>query len=427
MRKLQGICLVYDINSTYLNCYFKEFFKWIGISYVGCFCRADVDSFVRSQKSQLDEVIDLGKVLSLSEKDRMSELLKQGTIRNVLGDSGRPPIELLRNLLAKFENDYFGSRGKSLMDALLDIYDECGLVCFLYDYTLLLSQKLNGDGCQKVYKALTDALYRLDEIFDKYHTVCSGQDFHMLAHVLYAKYHCQKMIDELLFTQNKVLEFDTATYINEVNKIYDYDRDFLKAEYLKAGVVKLDSLYRPLGKTILNFCVKNSPADVCKSIYYYELAKWLETDNQPMEAEKMFQMSYKKNPTNVKAIFKLAVYKLNKAEIEPAKILLKRIAERWNLDEQEKQIPPRDLEYAYKANMLLAEIDKMSVHYAETAERILGFIRLVRDTESGEDKNIIEALYPDEHFRREICEAMLQRLDAKCLFTSILKKQGSER
>lgn len=420
MGKLQGICFVYDINSTYLNCYFKEFFKWIGVSYAGCFYRIDFDVFAGFRKYQFDEVVDVGGVLDQTERDRVSELSKQRMVRTISGDLGQPPVELLRNLLAELGNDSFEKQKDPLMDRLLTIYDQFDMVNLLYDYTLLLSQRLGEGNCRNIYDILNGVLTEVNQAVLKYYMI-KDRDPVKLAYAMYAKCHCEKMIDELLYAQNKALKFDVVAYIRDVNKIYEFDPEYFKAEYLKADVVKLDSLYRPLGKTFLNFCVKSCPVDVCKSFYYYGLAKWLETDNQPIEAEKMFQMAYKKNPTNVKAIFKLAVYKLNKSEIELAKILLKRIAERWDIEGQKKQIPPRDLEYAYKANRLLAEIDKLSFHYAETAEQILKFIRSVKDTESGVSGNIMETLYPNETFRKDICEAMLQRLDAKCLLAYRLK------
>ncbi len=415
MNRLRGICIVYDLKDSYTDCYFKEFFKWIGVSYAECLYDADMSVFTEPGRGKFDVIVAIGDTLIATEAEKIAEVSGAKLIHQ---DSNNQcsDHERLKSFLNELSATTLSNEASTLLKELADIYKEYKLVSYLYAYTQVLFQKMDKVCSQNTYKILKHALSAVETFLnDRVSVYRNHKPNDFIANILYAKYNCQSIINEMLNIQNKSLEYNTEDYLNSINEIYDYDPDFFKVEFLKSKVAELDSMYWLYGKTYLESCIEECPIDLCKSFHYYGLAKWLERDEQLYASGKAYRIAYQKNPTNIKAIFKLAVDRLKKKENETAEILLKQIANMWDVSTRIKEISPRDLEYAYKVRMLLFEIDKTAIHYAEESDQILKFIQESKEGEMGDDNSFIEKLYPDKEFRREICDAMLQRLKAQCL------------
>lgn len=409
MNKLNEICILYNASSVYVTCYFKEFFKWIGVSYVGCELPMDLETFLRFEKNQFAVVLDIGGILENNERANISQLSKERKIRTV-SLLEKKPVELLRFFWREVKNVYLDEAQNELMQELITIYEANHLVSYLYDYTMLLASQFGEDISESLYNVLKETIGELESVILKY----SQRQEAGVQYAVYAKFNCQKILDELLYDQGEALEYRVESYLSEIMEIYRYDPTFFKVEYLKAKVTDFDSLYRPLGKTYLEACIQGCQSDVCKSYQYYALEKWLEADGQPSQAEKIYRLAFKKNPVNVKAIFKLAIYELNRGELELAEMLLKQLSKRWQLETELSQVLPRDLEYAYKVNRLLGENEKLSKKHIEAADLILGCIRAIGKENGMIPNKFIEQLYPNSKMRVEICRAMLQRLDPRC-------------
>lgn len=421
MKGFRTICFIHTDEDSYQVCYLKQFFKWIGFSYfsfvpgnlgVGCEIlnkpeNRDFDIVVsinqaaQRNDSQIQDVFgsrfipfEFGK--DESKKEKMGQLIKDVEERAL---SGNKPI---------------------VIEGLLYIYQELDMADILYEYTNVLLNLADD----KLFTAILEKYEKAVEELDKLEKTI-GADENMKEYFLFAKYSCQRKVNELYELKNWIFEYDTGKMIEQIDDIYQFDPGFYRAEYLKAKTAEQDLMERVRAKRFYYECIQKSTIEVCKSYLYYQLGKWQDNGRQVYDAKKSFERAYECNPTNIKAVFKMAVYAKRIRDKQTEVKYLKLLIDSWEERQKNKSlIPLMDLEYAYKSYMLMDDACRTSIGddtYYSKANEILNF---TKELYSGADEKkdyFVTKLYGADHpdTIKCICEATSCRMDIRCKYLGL--------
>lgn len=415
MRGLRSICFIYRKENAYDACYLKEFFKWIGFSYLDCL---NVESGLLSkhpEKAMFDVIVNINSGMSEEDEMELAKTLSSHFIDlSVVGSM--KDDQILDTLLRKIIDELSLNERSELLLRLANIYEKHRLVSVLYEYSSVLLEKLGEEEYEDAYRRFEAALHNLETVLRENRMGDPKEDT-FLEYVLYAKYFCQRNLNTLLRMQGRMLDYNVDEYMEKVNEIYSYDESFFKVEYLKAKAAQQDCQYNAFFAFFMERCIEQCPVDICRSYYYYSLAKWSETNRQHIEASKAYRLSYYNNPTNIKAIFKIAVENREIGKQELAVQFFEEIINIWRDQDEMGMMPPREIEYTYKVRMLISKAKDIHLkgNYIDSAEKYLQFIRKLKDPKNVQEHYFIKRLYGTQERIEKMCNAMLGRLDQQCL------------
>lgn len=414
MDNLRTICFVYNKNKAYEACYLKCFFKWTGFVYENYLYGSKQNIFEKPQDCTFDIIVNIDHAMPGHEWQGLEGRTRARLVG--LDTDGREDKRILSDLVARIKGAYPGMEGFETMEELAEIYGRNRLVELLYFYTFVLLRKMEPFFAAAYGKKLRTALGEVEDCIKRHPD-------QMVEYALFAKYYCQKLMNDIRLIQKTVPEFPVDPFLKSVNGIYGHDPGFLKAEYLKAKVAEQNCMYNSFARLFLEDSIALCPVDVCKSYFYYSLGKWKENHKEPYEAAKAYDRSFAHNQNNIRAIFKIAVEQKRTNELELEKKFLWKIIDVWTDEDPIGGIPPMEIEYAYKVRMLMSEIvdPQQKKWWEDAAGRYMRFLDRNCHGDGPLPGTFFEKLYhddrgghPAEEKVKAVCQAMRCRLSLKC-------------
>ncbi len=413
MEGFRNICFIHTDEDSYQACYFKQFFKWIGFSYfsyvpgsMGVKC----DILKKPENRGFDIVVSINQ--AAEQADREIAGLFAGQFISFVLPQGADKNTNINLLIEKVQEKVPKSAENGVISELLKIYKKNDMAEILYEYTNVLIKQADETLYTAVYEKYDKILKELDILGDKI-DAAKG----MMEYFLYAKYSCQRKMNELYDLKSWIFKYDPAQMIGQMDEIYRYDPGFYRVEYLKAKTAELDLMERVRAKQFFYNCIQKSTIEVCKSYLHYQLGKWQDAGRQIYEAEKSYECAYKCNPADIKAVFKMAVYakkiRDKQTEIKYLQLLINRWEERCH---KRHRVPLMDLEYAYKAYMLMDDASRTSIvdnKYYLVAMDILEFVKNLE--KEADDTYFVKNLYGSDTMKH-ICRGIACRMDISCKY-----------
>lgn len=423
--KVGEACIIHSISDYASANFLKEFMKWVGISFFDFVYHEndeEMNCLLEKQNNHFDFILYVndnnqrwrkryGHLSSANVDITLKKITKaDNEVTNVLND-------VWSEMFKRYDGaeEYVKSFNK-----LFDVY-----VCFNVFHKLINNKYQLSIDYTKSYdvNTLMDELgnennewKEVANCLEKYmsvHGKCSG-----LEHVIYALVYSQRKITELSGMLGEKMPYSSQSMLNTLNSIYDTNPYFYMTESLKAKVVGMNMEDLVFSLSYMKNCTELCPADACSSFHFYRLGKLFERFKRPVMAKTAYEISYKKNPLNFRALFKVIVNEINFWKYEEARMHIRQLLRilqvgEINAEEYMKRLymlPPIELEYVCKCYILLARIQQIETGNSG------GFYEKAQEVEKSVDKNeYLRAVYAEkcvkmkERLRGRLSEAVIQR------------------
>lgn len=424
MNGFRSICFVHTIEDSYVTCYLKQFFKWTGfvyLEYIPGSMGSSIDILRKPENQKFDMMVSLNHALQDNNGtdiadcygDRFYELNFQ------LQEKAE---DVMERLMDQLKDTILRNTDIFVFEKLYELYQEFGMASVLYEYTMILLNGMDDSFFVALDNKFEQVLYKMEQ-FEKCQKH-SAQDRGMWEYFLFAKYFCQRKANELCLFKDWILYYPIDELLKNLNEIYRYDDGFHRVEYLKAKAAEQSLMHRVYAKGYYFKGLEKSSIEVCKSYLFYQLGKWLEKNQQAYEAGIAFINSYKTNPANLKAVFKLAVGAKRTKDLDAERHYLSCMVENWRLFHEKKQmLPLMELEYAYKSYMLMDKLMRKDIsdkRFYNIGKEILQFTETMG--KEARDDYFIYWLYTDDE-RKKISHAIALRMDINC--KELVKEEGN--
>ena len=371
-------CIIHSIHDYVFAMFFKEFMKWIGISFFDfTYHDTDVQLNKELKKSRLDFILyindkdntwkkqynDLARVHVDIDMKRYSDDIwcaegtdESGSVLNasILKDAFREVIK---------KNFDESSKIQMIFNYLAEVYCEHNVLhkmldnkyrlSLAYSETFTLAMFLEeleaqSNSWDKIIVALEDK----EENFGK----VTGFENYIYA-LVYSKRKSAELADILRWKT----PYHVDVLLENLDSIYSFSRNFYMGESLKAKVASMDPNFLAMSVFCMENCIEVCPSDACNSFHYYRMGKHYELLGRNEDAWVIYQKAYEKNRLNFRALFKLAVNKITTKKYEEAEEYLKMILRILQLqsadgewkEENLRYLPVLELEYACKCFLLL--------------------------------------------------------------------------
>ncbi len=422
MEGFRTICFIHKAEHSYHACGIRQFFKWIGFSYFSFLPGSlgiGLDILKKPENQDFDIVVNMNRAAQENGSD-ISELFGNRWI-DLEFKENEPIKDIMDHLISKIYEIVPGSRS-DVIDELYRIYHQFDMAEVVYEYTCVLLKLAEKELYDLVLEKYESIIQELDKSEPRLEI--SGK---MMEYFLFAKYCCYRNVNGLYELQKWSYEYPVKELINNIDRIYEYDPDFYRAEYLKAKASEQSIMEQVYAKQFFYKCIKNSRIEVCKSYLYYHLGKWQERGRQIVDAQQSYKKAYQLNPASMKAVFKLAVYAKKAGDSQTEAKYLNLIIDFWKLNEKNKcRLTLMDVEYVYKAYMLLDDakrVNMQDLRYYSAAQEVLDFTKDL--CKNAEKNSFIKRLYGNKV--KYVCKAMSGRMDIKCLFNNKVWKNNYGR
>lgn len=412
------------MEDTYRAYYIKEFFKWIGLSYVAVVNKPGRNIFDNEEYYKFDVIVNYNDAIDKDQCQKIEERTKNALV-SVDDKDGKSENNLLELLINEIiGNKFDGNRMlQGLFMALSKIYDVYDMINLLYEYTFILLSGLPENICDAIFKRCITITEKIDQLVQ---LQINAKRIIGMEYALYAKYYSIKQVNEFLWIKKRPLQYDTEKYLNEVNEIYNYDKEYFKVEALKGKMAELDPRFSALPKIFLENAIQGCPIKICKSYHFYTWGKWKERNGELFEANLAYQKAYAADATNFKAIFKLAVEQKKMEQDLSAKNFLEEIINELSvLFINKDEMSLREIEYLYKVFILITEIGEpqFQVQYYEKAEQCMEHINSLIEDSTKNDFTL--KMYRSPAVKAIFAETMKRRLK-KNLWNCIEDNMGDE-
>lgn len=375
--KVGEACIIHSMEDYATANYFKEFFKWTGLSFFDFVYHEnneELNLILQDGSNHFDFIIYIhdkedrwkqkyGKLTSLNvdipDDFDLQEVITNHNIPESLGDIW----------IRMFSRCVEGTDYATVFAALFKIYVECNIFHKLINNNYLLSvDYIDGYEVKLLLEELNEekkqwkvTVEKLTEFRENY-SIRLGME-----HVLYALVYSQRKISEISGMLREKMPYSTQKMLETLNSIYKINPYFYMAESLKAKVVAMNIEDLVFSATFMKNCTELCPSDACNSFHYYRLGKLFEKFNRPQMAKTAYEISYKKNPLNFRALFKIIVSDINFRNYVTAhthifqllQILQVENMEDMNYERRLKLLPPIELEYVCKCYILLARVKQL--------------------------------------------------------------------
>ena len=418
MNGFRSACIINKPKENVKAAKIQGFFKWIGISYVTLISKEDNvchDPVLKENRECLDVTVYLKE-----EETTFYNWTSQSFEKTVIVDENQnTTYGIVSFILRNLYQTVMEVQSDSVFEELISIYEKYSLSSELanIDYSL----KMHSDIAEDDYNIQKNKWENIIKDLEKIQQEELDKNREYLKHALiYSKRKVNELCNLLSFARI----YSTQALCEETDEIYEYDEEFYEAECLKSKIVLLDSQYQLLSVLYLQRCIERCPVAACRSFYYYRLGKQYEIHGRRDRAVSVYEKAYKTNSANVRALFKLGVYHINKREFE--------IAEQYFLDilkclhltnvqedqlvDQINELSAIELEYASKSYILLAKIARLDdqgiryeLHLYEQARKI---------ADSLDDNVYLKEMYSDEKERNRVKKC----LEGKLALENIKKK-----
>lgn len=421
---------MYEEKNAYEVAYLKEFFKWIGFTYLEIPVEQqkitevitkerdnyNFDVFVLlkghndSTWNRADAPGFGGEVIELDIKEHTERELLTDLINKIGSNTNLVPEER-------------SSAYCSVFNKLREIYEDNSLVNCLFEYTSILIDHMDTENRKDTERIICtrfeSALAELDSFISERK---SSNETECMEYVLYAKFSSQTYVNRMAYKRGEILEYRPEEFYTASNEVYEYDKDMYKTELLKARVAEQNIAYKGIPRVFYESALQACKIPVCKSIHYYNIGKWEAKNGAPYDAMASFRQAYFYDNNNIKVIFKVAVQKKELGETETARIFLNQGIDALPEPKDAKYMSPKAMEYAYKFRLLMADIVSEYVRrdYEEDAYAYLKYIESLSADDNKDMNAFTVRMFPSGEkgkviSRKAICASMLVRLKGRKL------------
>lgn len=426
MKGFRTICFIHSPIHSYEVCYLKQFFKWIGFSYVTYTpgsVGVGMDILKEPENQGFDIIVSLNQEAQKTDATIADFFDHRFIDLNIEGNqSGAELLEELIEKICKTVLD--GNEGnRALLGNLAEIYTQNQLVKILYEYTLILMEDIGEQFFTEMCFCTQEAIRQLVDLRQEMECKKSTNMYCMIEYLLFARFSCQRRLNELWKMKSWMLEYPVPKMLEDLDAIYEYDKNFYRVEFLKAKVAEQDIMHNVYAKGYYHKAIEKCDIKLCKSYLFYQLGKWLDRNEQIYTSGQAYYRAYECNPTNIKAIFKLVVDAKRKKEKDLERKYLKLLIRNWEATQEYKAaLSLMDLEYAYKAYMLLDDLDRTSMQdmrfYLE-AKKVLDYTKDLFSKAEG--SYFVRRMYDSDgrpydakEVIKRVCFAIASRMDINC-------------
>ncbi len=372
-----------------------------------------MDILRKPENQGFDVIVDLNQVAQRKDSSIVSSFGGRFVTLDVA--EGQREEDLLEQLIEEIKNIILKDYNIEALYELAQIYINNQMVKVLYEYTVILMESMGDTFFSNVRQSVQEALRQVNTVLENMGKPDLADRYSMMEYVLYAKYSCQRKINELYKMRKWVFEYPVPKMLEDLEEIYKYDKGFYRVEFLKAKVAEQSLMRNAYAKMFYHNAINECEVDLCRSYLFYQLGKWLDNNKQIYTAGQAFYRAFECNPVNMKAIFKLAVDARRKKAGNLERKYLGLLIEKWESSEEHKGfLPLMELEYAYKTYMLLDELERRDMQdkrFYSKGKEVLAYTKNL-GSEAGENY-FIKRLYNKEEIKG-ISIAIACRMDIKC-------------
>lgn len=436
VHNLRNIVIIHPRKENVLATYFREFVKWIGFSYFDFTCNGEmeINNILVNQEQMFDIYLMIGNGSRDWDNDKAikiqvesEEIWKDGSLR-------KEPLRFMWEKVyteKHIEDDGF----KQTISELIEIYCDQNLLNKLYSDKINICKadcepELRMEHKKKImdqYSKWLETIKKLKSYKESMNkTENSGEEY-----LKYAMLFCCRKMNEICRMIKKATPYDTSELISLADEIYTIDEEFYIVEELKAKIARTDSMYQLHVSFFNERCVNFCKIDLCNSFNYYRIGKYYETNGYQERATKEYKKSYQQNPLNFRALFKMAVSKINKKDFETARLYLKKILQIFQLETEPKEqsnlkqiienLKPLELEYTVKCYFLLGQIELEN--YENPVSAVHYFQKIIKVQDSigeavkgkGWKLHFVEEMYPEEEEKWFIYSCLKSRLTIRTI------------
>ena len=376
-------CIIHSVHDYVFAMFFKEFMKWIGISFFDFTYHADDTElnekikdnhfdfifYINDKNNNLkNEYADLTDVYVDICTDKYDESIWTTV------DSNNNSLVLNKSILTDafdqvIQKIFNGNEEtRKIFDSLAEIYcsenvlhkmlDNKYALSFAYGETRTIKQFLSD--LAKQYRKWNFIISELEKKKEEIAEIEIGFE-----NYVYALVYSKRKSAEISSILRWKTPYQVKDLLNELDSIYFYRPQFYMGESLKAKIASMDPNRQIMSVFYMKNCTDVCPTDACDSFHYYRMGKFYELLDRNDDAWLIYQKSYKKNPLNFRALFKLAVNKLNTEKYNEAEGYLKLILRILQICDDDcelivdnlKYLPVLEMEYVCKCFLLLESLE----------------------------------------------------------------------
>lgn len=431
MQSIKEVCIAHTKKDYAKAIYFRDFCKWIGISFFDFTYNEQNPSLnqnIFEGKNHFDLLIDInGTGEKINGLETIAEIYVKTTVRVEDIREAAKLKEVWGEVLGK--SDLPMENMKSLFHLLIDEYSEHDIMRKILNNRHVVYMRADIEDKAASRKELLEELnewkntvaFLKGKRSDYSETPESG-----IQYLDYAiGYSCRKA-NEICRCLKMSGEYDTLELIQQLNYAYSYATDFYMLKCLRSKIAALDTEYEALVISDVKSCAEECTVDSCESFHLYRLGKEYEQIGKREYAVGIFTEAYSKCKLNFRALFKVAADKVRKMDYQAAEYCLCDLLAILQIYDKEKKLfseneilnlPPLELEYAVKCYMMLGNTEKAmgneynaDVYYRKVVDvsneiECNSFINEIYQKE--EAKHVIEFLR-----KRLSYQAITERLDS---------------
>lgn len=442
LQGLEEVCIISASKDYAQGLYFKEFMKWIGLSYFH-YTFNEVNEKLNRQFEEKNNQFDF--IVYINDQDavwkrRFGQLAKKNISIQMeslwIYDSESKRAQINKKYLLELWTQLFEESDqskpefalvKNILEILSNIYCKYDLMRKLLNNKNSLFMSTSEMNTSPVYvKEMENHLEQWKVVINNLQTLRMGNLLSYnsgMEYVEYATGYCYRKVNELCDLMGKRRFYETSYILKGAETVYAYIDRFYMIESLKAKIASMDSEYKELAIPYIRNCTIACKVDACSSFHFYRLGKQHELNDRREQADKIYRISYQKNPLNFRALFKLAVDRINKKDFTGAKQYLSGIMSILQLIPDDHyyehlyQLPCLELEYVCKCYILLGNIELYE--YDSPVSAKFFYDKALEVHNSIEKNAFLVEMYPDIEERKFVKLYLEKRLSREAIQTKL--------
>lgn len=415
MEKLHNICIISRPEMCDITTKIQGFLKWIGISYFTVIDQEkDITQYpiFGANGMKLDITVVLNEInISIYTAAPFKK------VANIDKTSNKNTSEIVRRIYQCIMN----IQSDTVFEKLLSVYEQRGLAVELAN--VKYSIHIHSDDVMQDYKFQEEIWKEVVKELEKFEKENFSKNREYLKHaIVYSK----RKINELCDLLNFAHIYDTEKLLEEAQQIWEYDDNFSEVEVLESKIVLSDSEHYLLSILYLTEGKEKCKVPFIRSFYCYRIGKRQEELGRIESSKLLYEEAWNLNPFNFRALFKLAVYYINRKEYEKAnnyliKLLLI-INPYYNSQPTfySKMLSVIELEYIRKCYQLLAKIglrmDYGTYYVNHQYERIFTLMDTL------DDNFYLKEMYPNKEQRNRVIKFLKHEVELNHWYRHVKRK-----
>ena len=395
MKGLHSACIVNGQTRSTMMTSIQGFFKWVGISYFLIENQGKdtiKESVLQENAANLDIIVVLDeRGVSIYDAPQFKKVVD---IYETLNKNVFEVIRRIYQYVMDVQSD-------AVFEKLLSVYEQRNLAVELSN--IKYSIHVYSDDIMQDYKVQEELWKEVVKELEEFEKEDLTKNCEYLKHaIIYSK----RKINELCNFRSFARIYDTGELLEEARQIWTYDADFSEVEVLQSKIALSDTEYYLLSILYLTEGKEKCKIPFIRSFYCYRIGKRQEELGRIESSKLLYEEAWNLNHFNFRALFKLAVYYINRKEYEKAdnyliKLLLI-INPYYNSQPTfySKILSVIELEYIRKCYQLLAKIG-LRMDYG-TYYVNYQYERIFKLMDTLDDNFYLKEMYPNKEQRDRV-------------------------